>query len=207
MSKKNKSGGFFWHRYMYQSEAYFSLNRTAMIILNAFLDARKQNPNSKSKNKKQKRKEPDFINLHDMEMPYETLVKKYKLNRSSIPRGFDDLMAKGFIKIVYHGGAWKHDKTRYALIDDYLTWKPWMAPMHKRPKRIKRGYQGRRLGATETDEKFLCAYCGQHVDHVKRTNQGLNSCVDCLAEGSMDLSPDDFINHNAQNETLTHAQN
>ncbi|MDA3897696.1 MAG: hypothetical protein PF482_16300 [Desulfobacteraceae bacterium] len=154
MNKSNKSGGFFINRDMYLSDAYLSLSRTALIILNAFLDARKRNTQKQAKQKSGRRKEPVFINLDSIEMPYDTLVKKYKLNRSSIPRGLDELMAKGFIKISYHGGACKHDKTRYALLDNFLLWLPGMEPFYKRPKKENKGYQGRRLGATATDEKI-----------------------------------------------------
>jgi hypothetical protein len=70
------------------------------------------------------------------------------MNRSSIPIALDDLLAKGFIKISYHGGACKHDKNKYALSDRYLIWTPESAPFEVRPRREKHGYQGRRIGAT-----------------------------------------------------------
>ncbi|MDA3896311.1 MAG: hypothetical protein PF482_09205 [Desulfobacteraceae bacterium] len=203
---KNK-GGFFITREMYLSETYLSLNKNAFILLNAFLDARKRDMKNNSKKKNSGRKMPEFINLDSIEMPYDTLVKKYHINRSSIPRAMDELMAKGFIRLSYHGGDCKHDKNRYALLDEYLIWRPGMKPFYTRPKKNKKGYQGKRLGATATDEKFKCDYCGEYKGHTKKTNTGFNSCVECLADGAFNLLPEEINNRHAQNQTLTQAQN
>jgi hypothetical protein len=207
MKKRNKGGGFFINREMYLSEAYLSLSKIALLMLNAFLDARKRNPNEKTKAKGKSRKNPNFINLDCLEMPYETLVKKFLLNRSSIPRGIDELMAKGFIKISYHGGACKHDRNKYALVEDYLIWKSGMEPFETRAKREKRGYQGRRTGATASEKNFICDYCNTETNNVKKTDTGFNSCMDCLAEGALNMTPEELNNHNAQNCTHTRTQN
>ena len=120
-----------------------------MKIVFALLDNRQREKPCEAKDKKRNKRNPKFINLDRLEIPYGTLEKVYKMNRSSIPSAIDELLAKGFIKISYHGGACKHDKNRYALSDDYLLWTPKSAPFEVRPKREKHGYQGRRIGATK----------------------------------------------------------
>jgi len=150
VGKKYKAGGFYWERELYQSEAFLSLGKNSIKVLIALMDNRQREKPSEAKDKKGRKRKPKFINLDRLEVPYGTLEKVYKINRSSIPSAFDELLAKGFIKISYHGGAYKHDKNRYALTDDFLLWTPNSAPFEARPKREKHGYQGRRIGATKS---------------------------------------------------------
>ena len=120
-----------------------------MKVVIALLDSRQREKPSEAKDKKGNKRKPQFTNLDCLEIPYGTLEKVYKMNRSSIPSAFDELLAKGFIKISYHGGACKHDKNKYAWSDNYLLWTPASAPFEARPKREKHGYQGRLIGATK----------------------------------------------------------
>jgi hypothetical protein len=146
--KKYKLGGIYIERELFQSKAFLSLNKNSIKVLLALLDNREREPQGKAKDKKGNKRKPKFINLDSLEVPYGTLEKVYKINRSNIPAAIDELLAKGFIKISYHGGACKHDKSTYALSDNYLFWTKNTAPFEVRPKREKHGYQGRRLGAT-----------------------------------------------------------
>ena len=145
---KQKSGGIYIERELYQSEAFLSLNKNAIKVLFALLDNRKKERERDAKTKKGNKRKPRFINLDSLIIPYGTLEKVYKISRSNIPGAIDELLAKGFIKIYYHGGACKHDKSVYAWSDNYLLWTKHSAPFEVRPKRERRGYQGRRLGAT-----------------------------------------------------------
>jgi hypothetical protein len=143
MKRKQKSGGIFIERELYQSDAFLSLGKNAIKVLFALLDNRQMEP--KKKGNKQKRK---FINLYSLVIPYGTLEKVYKISRSNIPTAIDELLAKGFIKISYHGGACKHDKSTYAWSNNYLFWTKTTAPFETRPRRERHGYQGCKLGAT-----------------------------------------------------------
>jgi len=145
---KYKSGGIYIERELYQSDAFLSLGKNSMKVLLALLDNRQRESKGKAKDKKGNKRKPKFINLDRLEIPYGTLEKVYKISRSNIPAAFDELLAKGFIKISYHGGACKHDKNTYAWSDNYLFWTKHTAPFEVRPKREKHGYQGQRLGAT-----------------------------------------------------------
>jgi hypothetical protein len=148
-----KTGGFYWERKLYQSEAYLSLKKNSMLVVIHLLDIRKREAPRNAKDKKGNKCKPRFINLDHLEIPYGVLEKVYKINRSSIPVAIDELLAKGFIKIVHCGGAYKHDKSIYAWSDNYLMWTPGMKPFSKRPKRERHGYQGRRLGATKPKDR------------------------------------------------------
>ena len=70
------------------------------------------------------------------------------ISRPRISRALDDLLAKGFIKIISHGGGYKRDKTIYGLSDQWRLWHKGMV-CNTRPKEPKKGYQGQRLGATK----------------------------------------------------------
>lgn len=146
---KYKSGGFFWDRIVYQSEAYLSLGKNSMKFLNALHDVRQTEKPGKAKDKKGRKRKIRFVNLDRLEMPYKTLQKKYGVNQQGTTRAIDELLAKGFIKITHHGGLGEHDKNRYALIDDYLSWRPGMKPIRQRKRDVRRGYQGKCLGASK----------------------------------------------------------
>lgn len=143
--KKFRAGGFYWERELYQSDAFLSLNKNSIKLLVALLDARIFEKQSKARDKKGRPRKRKCINLDSLEMPYGTLEKVYKISLRSIPAAIDELLAKGFIRITHRGGAIKHDKSVYALDNDYLLWRPNSKPFAKRPRIERRGYQGRRV--------------------------------------------------------------
>ncbi len=149
MTRKYNAGGFYWERELYQSDAFLSLGKNSIKVLIALLDNRQRENSNQARTRKGNTRKPKFINLDRLEIPYGMLEKVYHVNRSSIPRAIDELLTKGFIKISYHGGCFKHDKNKYALSDNFLLWKPGVEPFETRPKRERRGYQGRILGATK----------------------------------------------------------
>ena len=148
LQKKYKHGGFYWERDLYQSDAFLSLGKNSIKVLIAILDNRRREKSSMAKDKKGNKRKPIFINLDRLEIPYGTLEKVYKINRSSIPPAIDELLEKGFIEISYHGGACRHDKSQYSWSNNYLLWTQGAGPFETRPRREKHGYQGKRLGAT-----------------------------------------------------------
>ncbi len=167
MSRKYKAGGFYWERELYQSDAFLSLNKNSIKILIALLDNRQRENNSQARTKKGNIRKPQFINLDRLEIPYGMLEKVYKIPRSSIPGAIDELLARGFVTISYHGGTYKHDKSKYAWSDNWGIWKPGTV-FSKRPKdTIKRGYQGKKLGATGSTKNKTRAKNRTHT-HAKK---------------------------------------
>jgi hypothetical protein len=58
-------------------------------------------------------------------------------------RGFDELLAKGFIELVHHGGGYQKDQSIYGLSSNWLLWKK-RTVFSERPTVFKRGFQGGR---------------------------------------------------------------
>ena len=146
---KNRAGGFYWGRNVYQSEAFLSLGKNAMKMLIALFDVRIFEKRSKARDRKGGKRKPICLNLNSLEMPYSILETKYRINQQGIVRSKNELLAKGFIKITHEGGLGEHDKAKYALIDDFLKWKPGMKPFRLRQRDVRRGYQGKGLGAVK----------------------------------------------------------
>lgn len=144
--KEIPSGGFYWERKLYQSDAFLSLSKNAMKLLISLMDARKRTRGA-DKAKKRGKRVPEFINLDRIIMPYTVLNKTYQMHDDAISRAIDELLAKGFIAITKQGGTGKHTPTLYALIEDFKTWEKGIV-YRTRPKDVRRGYQGKRLGAT-----------------------------------------------------------
>ncbi|MEJ2731881.1 MAG: hypothetical protein P8185_25790 [Deltaproteobacteria bacterium] len=48
----------------------------------------------------------------------------YQINRSSIPKAIDELLAKGFLSMVHHGGRGVGDRNIYELSENYQDWTP-----------------------------------------------------------------------------------
>ena len=69
-------------------------------------------------------------------------LKSHGISQKTSTRGFDELLAKGFISIVDPGGAFEKHKAVYALEETYLLWNPNQKQVfYKRERDIRRGYQ------------------------------------------------------------------
>ena len=147
---KGKSGTYI-EREMFMSRAFHSLTGFAPQLLILFLGKR----TIKLENGKYV-----CINLDSLTMTYVELENIYNrgnqrkhipvdgISRPRITRALDDLLAKGFIKIINHGGAYKQDKTIYALTNDWILWQPGQV-IYKRPKDTRwRGYRKPKIKVT-----------------------------------------------------------
>lgn len=143
-SGKRDISGIFIYRTMIMSPAFQDLNKSGIFLLIALLNARKY---EKYKDRKTKRTS-HVLDGTNIEMPYVTLKEVWGLNQQQVSIAIDNLLAKGFIEIVHRGGLGEHDRARYSLIDDYLWWTPKTPPIRCRERDVRRGYQGRRIGAS-----------------------------------------------------------
>ena len=75
--------------------------------------------------------------------------KPLNLTQPRATRGLDELLAKGFIEIIDPGGAYQKHKAVYGLADDWQYWRPGTPPIRERKKDVKRGFQGKGLGAVK----------------------------------------------------------
>jgi hypothetical protein len=169
--------GTFVETSLYLSPAYLSLgdkgtspkvSSSSHKILMLLLGKRqyKYLKDKKNSNKRLKRADDNKLTL-----TYKELENR-GINRNKIPRGFDELLAKGFISIVDQGGAYEKHKTVYALEDDFLLWTiKDKQVFYQRNEDVHRGYQdpSRRGKPESTRVKKGHPHARQRVKLVKRT--------------------------------------
>ena len=153
MGKRNGNGygkGTFVETRMYLSKAFINLGQRgssdtvssySIPMLMMFLGKRKFSTIKEKGQKKQVRSDDNRFHL-----TYKELAS-HGITQPAATRAIDELLAKGFVDIVEPGGAFDKHKTVYALVEDWMKWKPGDPPMRVRPKDVKRGFQGKGLGA------------------------------------------------------------
>jgi len=125
--------GTFVERDLFESPAFLALGSVAPQMLIYFLGKRKfQQPNKKSKTR-------ICVNEDNLTLTY-IECEKLGITQPRATRGFDELLAKGFITIKHHGGSYKKDKNTYALSNQWMLWRKGTV-FEKRPKAVKRGFQ------------------------------------------------------------------
>jgi len=152
VSKKKKKNGYgkgtFIETKMFLSKAFMSLGKRGTTettscmstqILMCFLGKRQFKYRGKDRNGVRIR---ERVDNNRFTLTYKEL-ERYNITQPLAVRAFDELLAKGFIEKTNQGGAFKQDKAIYALVDDWQFWQPGNAPVRKRPKDIKRGWQGK----------------------------------------------------------------
>ena len=143
-SKKGKFKSGTWvEREMFMSRAYLSLSGFAPQLLILFLGKRDFNSQRECKNK------------GNITMTYAELEnifnrgkrsqfggkEKDGITRPRIIRAIDELLAKGFIQIVHQGGAYKQDKSIFALSEDWRIWHPGVVFSERKKDTRTRGYR------------------------------------------------------------------
>ncbi len=131
--KKGKAKAGTWViRELVYSRAFWALSGTATRLLMPFLLKRKMDNQHNCLNKNSITM--TYLELENLfvsnsrnkigGVPIDRNMTGYKdgLARASIARAIKDLMAKGFIKLVYQGGTYKQDKSVYGLADDWRLW-------------------------------------------------------------------------------------
>jgi hypothetical protein len=130
MAKKKRGkfkSGTWLTREMCLSWAYLSLRGFSTQLLSLFLLKRDFN------------KKHECLNCERITMTYVEL-EALGISKPRITRSRDDLMAKGFIRIVHQGGAYQEDKNIYALTEDWRWWQSGQV-IYERPKDTRqRGY-------------------------------------------------------------------
>lgn len=146
---KNKKGKFksgTWvTKDLYTSRAYLSLKGFAPQLLILFLGKRDM-----------ERSGDKWVceNSHKLTMTYaefenifnrgnRNFMDKIKdgITRPRIIRAIKELLAKGFIEIVHQGGAYKQDKSEYALSDNWRIWHPGVVFNERKKDTRTRGYR------------------------------------------------------------------
>ncbi len=99
-------------------------------------------------------------------------LESHGIKQGAITRGFDELLAKGFISIVDPGGAYEKHKAVYALEDNYMLWNlTHKQVFYKRNPDVHRGYQNpeRRGKPESTRVNKGHSHARQRMELIKRT--------------------------------------
>ena len=110
-----------------QSQAWFSLSGTAMIVFLIFrtkcrIDKRQSKPGKRG---------PVIINNGEIEFTYDEAETKFGIKRSRFKRAIDKLVARGFIDIAATGMGVHKVKTWYAISE---RWRDYGTPEFKEVK-------------------------------------------------------------------------
>ena len=119
MAKRKLPPGTWIEREMFESKAYISLKGFAPQLLTLFLSKRQFEYQGRKGKEKRVCK-----NVDNLVFTYIEAEKKYGVSKPRFSRAIADLMAKGFITLVSHGGGYKQDKSLYGLSDKWMFWQP-----------------------------------------------------------------------------------
>ena len=145
MKKIKVPPGTWFEREMFQSKAYHALNGWAPQMLTIFLS--KRNFGKSGRRGKEKR---FCTNCTELEFSYSEAKSRFGITVPRFKRALDDLLAKGFISISYHGGTHRHDKSKYSLSNKWGTWAPGDVLEIRHRENIHRGFQKKTKIAYET---------------------------------------------------------
>jgi hypothetical protein len=62
------------------------------------------------------------------------------VSKTRFSRAIAELLAKGFITLVHHGGTYKQDKSVYGLSGKWLLWHPGVVFEEREKRKVTRGY-------------------------------------------------------------------
>ena len=139
------------------SEAYATMSGSCKDLLMYFLLKRKL--------RFERGKIPICTNPDEICMTWKELENPpFNWHPEKIRRSKKTLLVRGFIKIVYQGGAYKKDKTIYGLSENWRIWEPGKDFSPKK-KDVKRGFQGKGFGGDKKNN-FNTQKC-EPLTHTK----------------------------------------
>jgi hypothetical protein len=136
MGKYKFPSGTWFESDMAESEAHNSLKGWAPQLLIHFLRKRQFKKIKVGKKDKRICTNSKSITLTQIEAE-----KKYGVTQPRFNRAVDDLLAKGFLTIEHQGGAYRQDKTIYAVSENWRIWKPGMVFETREKDPIPRGWR------------------------------------------------------------------
>ena len=154
---------------MAMSRAYLSLGGFAPQLLILFLMKRDID------------KKHNCLNANSITMTYAELENihnrgkrpkkdqaKDGITKTWILRAIEELMAKGFIKIVHRGGTYKQDKSIYALTDNWKYWQKGMVIFKREIDIRHRGYRKAKLPESVREENSNLTHEKVTQTHVRK---------------------------------------
>jgi hypothetical protein len=145
IGKNGYGNGTYLKSDMFLTQAFLSLGKKgtapvtswasqSMLIL--FLGKRDF---AKKADKKGGNKKYRLLNGNNLSLTYKEL-EACGISQKSATRGFDELLAKGFISVVDQGGMYDKHKAVYALSENYVLWEPGRV-FETRGRDVHRGFQ------------------------------------------------------------------
>lgn len=143
MAKRKLNSGTWIERDLFQSKAFLSLTGFAPQLLILFLSKRHfERSGRKGKEKL------SCMNCNRLTVTYAEL-KALGVTHQRAARGYDELLAKGFLEQIHPGGAYRQDKAVYALVDKWRLWSKGTV-FEQRKRDVRRGFQGQRVNSQRT---------------------------------------------------------
>ena len=136
MAKRQKAPpGTWFESEMIENKAYLALKGFAPQLLSLFLLKRRfDSIKRKGKTKRV------CLNRDSISFTYIEAKEKYGITKSRFSRAIDDLLAKGFITIIHHGGSCQQDKTIYGLSENWHIWQPGIVFEVRKKETVQRGF-------------------------------------------------------------------
>jgi hypothetical protein len=128
--------GTYIEKRMFESRAFLALRGSAPQLLILFLGRRSFDRVGKKQNKKY-----ECTNSDSISFTYIEAQKKYGFSKHTFRRAIDDLLAKGFIEVKHSGGAYKRDKSLYALSVKWTFWNPGTVFECRKRDPVQRGFR------------------------------------------------------------------
>jgi hypothetical protein len=134
-SRNRTSGGTFVERELFESEAFLALKGAAPQVLVLFLGKRWfEKIGRKGKEKRV------CTNCSELVFTYIEAKEEYGITKSRFSKAIDHLLEKGFITVKHKGGAYKQDKSVYALSNKWKLWLPGTVFEERKKESVQRGY-------------------------------------------------------------------
>jgi len=133
---KTFSQGTFIERRMFESRPFLALQGSASQLLVLFLGKRNFDPIGKKGSKKRV-----CVNCDSITFTYIEAKERHGFTKPRFSRAIDELLAKGFIEIKHQGGAYKQDKTIYALSVRWTYWNPGTVFERREKDPVQRGFR------------------------------------------------------------------
>ena len=127
--------GTWVERETFESMAFLALKGFAPQLLILFLAKRRFDQTGRKGKKKRV-----CTNCESIIFTYVEAKEKYGITKSRFSRAIDELLAKGFITIIHHGGSYKQDKTVYGLSENWRHWQPGTVFEVRERETVKRGF-------------------------------------------------------------------
>ncbi len=154
-----KGKGTFLERDLFESDAFWALKGAAPQML-IYLLGKRIFPKS--------RKGRVCVNENELTLSYIEL-QKLGVTQPRATRGFDEMLAKGFIELKHQGGGYQKDQSIYSLSSKYLFWKKGTV-FFKRPTVFKRGFQGGKKGKNNIRKRCSSTHTETLVKKQRKSN-------------------------------------